>query len=423
MDTTIRVRQFLRRENHERAHLVFRFVPSLSIFAYTLFHSIVADSEVVAEALDGNDPGMDEGWADLVDSAGLTRQDIPVDHDRTELMVTQGQVLIIHTGLDRLKMIVGMKRTEDQSILVRITVRDDDRKQLQDVAQWIERLKEVHHPLKGKTVTLGEDGITFLPPSTVADEDVILPWGVKEILLRSFAFLDDPAPWPSTLKHRGVVLAGPPGVGKTLAARRLSARFGVTTIWVPPGVLAGVGPADVFRLAAECKPTLLILEDLNGLEAPGDDPSVFGALLGQMDGFTDLEGVGILATTNRLETFGKALNPADRPGRFHRLIEFKAPGPSLRRRMLVRLLETSAVLEPLDDIALERLIEHTEGRTGAQIAELIRELESRLLWNLQKDRNSKLGTILEELGQEGRNTKDFGFGRTKTPAPITDGVF
>jgi ATP-dependent 26S proteasome regulatory subunit len=173
--------------------------------------------------------------------------------------------------------------------------------------------------------------------------------------------------------------------------------------------LAGVGPAEVFRLAAECKPTLLILEDLNGLEAPGDDPSVFGALLGQMDGFTDLEGVGILATTNRPETFGQALHPAERPGRFHRLIEFKPPVAPLRRRIIIHLVDTSAVLEPLDDITLERLIEHTEGRTGAQIAELIRELESRTLWSLQKNRPAGVVEILENLAEETTTTAGFGF--------------
>ncbi len=420
MDNTVRVRQFLRREPHERAHLILRFPPALRIFGYTLFHSIVADPEVVTEALDRPDSGLDAGCADCVDSAGLTRQDIAVDHDRTELMVTEGEVLVCHNGLDRLKMIVGIhKCDDDEAILIRVTVRHEDKERLQGVADWTLRLRRDNGPINGKTVTLGESGITFLPPSAVADEDVILPAGVKDILRRSFAFLDDPAPWPQTLQHRGVLLAGPPGVGKTLAARWLSAQLPVTTIWVPPGVLAGIGPAEIFRLASDCKPALLILEDLNGLEGPGDDPRVYGALLGHMDGFTDLSGLGILATTNRPETFGTALHPSDRPGRFHRLIEFELPDAGLRRQMIVHLVNTSTVLDPLDDITFERLVEHTNNQSGAQIAELIRELESRLLWNLQKGQPTDLNTILEDLAEESRNITGFGFGGGRFSAGVS----
>lgn len=167
----------------------------------------------------------------------------------------------------------------------------------------------------------------------------------------------------------------------------------------------------------------LILEDLKGLEAPGDDPSVYGALLGHMDGFTDLSGLGILATTNRPETFGTALHPADRPGRFHRLIEFEPPDAALRRQMIVHLVDTSTVLNSLDDFTFERLVEHTNNQTGAQIAELIREFESRLLWDLQKGQPTDLNSILEDLAEETRSKKDFGFGRGRGAAAIGNSVF
>ncbi|RLE25438.1 MAG: hypothetical protein DRJ61_19205, partial [Acidobacteria bacterium] len=152
MDNTVRVRQFLRRESHERAHLILRFAPALSIFGYTLFHSIVADPEVVTEALDRSDPGLDEDWADCVDSTGLKRQDIAVDHDRTELMVTEGEMLVRHNGLDGLKMIVGIRKDDEQTVLICITVRHDDKERLQGVSDWIERLRQDHGPITGKTV-------------------------------------------------------------------------------------------------------------------------------------------------------------------------------------------------------------------------------------------------------------------------------
>ena len=77
--------------------------------------------------------------------------------------------------------------------------------------------------------------------------------------------------------------------------------------------------------------------------------------------------------------------------------------------MTVHLVRTSTVLDPLDDVTLERLVEQTNNRTGAQIAELVRELESRLLWNLQKGQPTDLNSILEGLAEESRNVAAFGF--------------
>lgn len=77
--------------------------------------------------------------------------------------------------------------------------------------------------------------------------------------------------------------------------------------------------------------------------------------------------------------------------------------------MITRLLHTSAALEPLDDLTLNRLVEHTAGRTGAQISELLQELESRLIWDLQKNKQADIATTLGALIRDSIQDRTLGF--------------
>jgi len=94
-----------------------------------------------------------------------------------------------------------------------------------------------------------------------------------------------------------------------------------------------------------------------------------------MDGLEGVEGVVVLAATNRPEAVDEALT---RPGRFDRLVEVGLPDAAGRRAIfnvhLAKAVKRAGrpVFESLDEGGWERLQLATEGLSGADIAEAVR---------------------------------------------------
>ena len=134
-----------------------------------------------------------------------------------------------------------------------------------------------------------------------------------------------------------------------------------------------------------------------------------------MDGFVDLEDVAIIATTNCPEVIDFALDPKQRPGRFHRLFEIPPPDPEQRLRLLEILVSKSTVLSEVPRGVLDRLVEGSEQETGAQLTEMIRDIESRILWNSSHGGSDDLEALLSEVsGKAVRRRKSFGFAGCET---------
>jgi len=171
---------------------------------------------------------------------------------------------------------------------------------------------------------------------------------------------------------RGVLLEGPPGVGKTLLGTVLAGILDCTFIMVKPkDMLAGELVAELFRNSRKLAPTLLFIEDVDLIAPARDvyimDPAVLSELLNQMDGMIVNQGVFTVLTTNNPEVLEKAV--ADRPGRIERRIKLGAPGKAQRRKMLALFLGGKIKFGP--DVDVEELIQRTEGYTGAHLKDLI----------------------------------------------------
>ncbi|HEY7414611.1 MAG TPA: CDC48 family AAA ATPase, partial [Ktedonobacteraceae bacterium] len=179
---------------------------------------------------------------------------------------------------------------------------------------------------------------------------------------------------------RGVLLAGPPGSGKTLIARALANQCEASFISIkgPELLSKWVGESEkgireVFRRAKQAAPCIVFFDELDALaprRGSGMDGNVgdrvIAQLLTEMDGVEGRTGVIVLAATNRPELIDPALL---RPGRFDLIVELHEPNETERRAIFAIHLRGRPLAS---DITLEELAQLTENRSGADIEAICR---------------------------------------------------
>lgn len=163
---------------------------------------------------------------------------------------------------------------------------------------------------------------------------------------------------------RGMLLLGPPGVGKTKLARILMTQTKHTFIWVSSKDLTNTSyPEDKlalgFKLARQLAPCILCLEDIDNWISG----KIIDMMKTELDGVKKNKGVVTIMTTNSPEKLPSAL--LDRPGRFHDILHFDVPTKELRQEMVERWIGT------LDKDLMEDILVRTEGYSGAYMWELI----------------------------------------------------
>ena len=178
---------------------------------------------------------------------------------------------------------------------------------------------------------------------------------------------------------RGVLLYGMPGTGKTLMARALAGEANVPFFAVNGAdfveMYVGVGASRVralFQKARKAGRAVIFFDEIDAIGKKRDNRSdereqTLNALLSEMSGFADSDGVIVLAATNRIDTLDDALL---RAGRFDRQIE--VPLPSQAERL--RILQVHAQKKPLaESVSLEALARETALFSGARLETLLNE--------------------------------------------------
>jgi transitional endoplasmic reticulum ATPase len=179
---------------------------------------------------------------------------------------------------------------------------------------------------------------------------------------------------------KGILLYGPPGTGKTMIAKAVAATSEANFISIkgPELISKWVGESEkgvreVFRKARQAAPCVVFFDELDAIAprrggSEGDShvtERVISQMLTEMDGLEDLKGVVVIGATNRPDIIDEALL---RPGRFDRTLEVPVPDKEARKQ----IFHIHTKKKPLDsDVNLDKLLEMTEGMTGADIAALV----------------------------------------------------
>ena len=203
---------------------------------------------------------------------------------------------------------------------------------------------------------------------------------VKEELVEVVDFLKNPSKYRDFGINlpKGVLLVGPPGVGKTLIAKALAGEAGVPFFYQSGSsfvqMYVGVGAKRVRDLFAKAKmsaPSIIFIDEIDAIgKSRGnlrndEREATLNQLLTEMDGFEGSEGVIVIGATNKAELLDDALL---RPGRFDRRIFVELPGLKDRLEILKVHIKNRPFKGNLENIA-----KMTVGFSGAALASLVNE--------------------------------------------------
>lgn len=248
----------------------------------------------------------------------------------------------------------------------------------------------------------------FLEIPTVTWNDV---GGLNEVKQELREIIEWPTKYPDLFNYmdaevpRGVLLIGKPGTGKTLLVRAIANEISRNFIYVKGSEIHSkwVGESEkviqeIFRKARLGAPCIIFFDEIDALVPSravsgsdgGASDRIVTTLLTEMSGLEELQGVIVIAATNRPAVLDPALL---RSGRFERIIELPLPDETAREDIL-RVVTRNKPLSP--QVSLADLAKKTEGFSGADLNGLISRTTFVSINRFLQDRKQKLDGIKPE---------------------------
>ncbi|CCG02128.1 AAA ATPase [Blastococcus saxobsidens DD2] len=248
-----------------------------------------------------------------------------------------------------------------------------------DAAAGIRAAAVEHNVFRGQVLSFGQEifghGQTLLQfhrrPELQADQLILVPETLAEIRRQVVDVARHKARLLAAGQHlkRGVLLYGPPGVGKTHTVRYLMSSLRDTTVIQLTGNALHL-IAEACSVARALQPAMVIVEDVDLIAEdrgmhPGQHPLLF-QLLNEMDGLAEDADVVFVLTTNRADLLEPAL--AARPGRVDQAVALDLPDGAARRALFDLYRGSLEV----DTSRLDDVLARSEGVTASFLKELLR---------------------------------------------------
>lgn len=210
--------------------------------------------------------------------------------------------------------------------------------------------------------------------------------GIDDIIEQIREVIELPLKKPELFKylgikpHKGILLYGPPGNGKTMIAQAIANEVKAHFIPIsgPELYSEWLGKSEenlrnIFNEAKKYQPTIIFFDEIDSIaqkrsgdESVRHDSRFVNQLLTLMDGMETYENVSVVASTNRPELLDLALL---RPGRFDYKIEIKKPNHD----GCLKIITIATTNMPMEDVPLKEFSQKLLGLSGAEIAFVAKE--------------------------------------------------
>ena len=280
-----------------------------------------------------------------------------------------------HHGGGEIRWMVGQEVFNQVRQFNGIQAHGSEAKELVEfIRSSFEKYQSQHGLLKNSKFS--SDFIEILPKGRVFDQMVISSEKIEILKDNVFSLLEniERLQVQGIETSRGILLAGPPGVGKSMTLDAIISQTDCTAIFATTESLHN-NVEGLFKLAQKYAPTVLVLEDIDALLISGqrdEHKSGVGlsALLNALDGIENNDGVITIATTNHPEHLDWAL--VNRPGRFDIRIDYTYPSREELKQILSLRLRRCHLDKNVNIDALCEMFPRM-GFTGSHIHDLIKQ--------------------------------------------------